>query len=108
MSGRITEAAVIVANHDVMACELSDGAALLNLQTGTYYGLNLVGSEVWRHIAQRRRFADLRDYIVQRFVVDSDQCGRDLAALVEKLVAAQLVEIVNAEDLQISGAGPTR
>lgn len=105
VSGRIVEGALIVASRDVMSCDLSGGAALLDTRTGTYHGLNEVGAEVWRYIAQEKKFEDIRDHVLERFSVDSDRCGRDLVALVNKLAAAQLVEIVDAESLQISGAG---
>ncbi len=106
MGGRISETSLVVASQKVMSSSLGDGAALLNLETGTYYGLNAVGSEVWRQIAEQTRVADIRDRIVELYDIDSDRCSRDLLALIGALAEVHLVEVADASDPEVSGSRP--
>ena len=43
----LSDASVIAAEEQVISCELAGGAALLDLRSGTYFGLNEIGSEIW-------------------------------------------------------------
>ena len=72
-----------VTNH--ASCELGGEAVLLNLDTGVYYGLDAVGTHIWKLLQQPRSFAELRDLIVDEFDVAADRCEADLRPFVEAL-----------------------
>lgn len=74
---------VAVADH--ASCELGGEAVVLNLDTGVYYGLDPVGTCVWRLLRQPRSLAELRDLVTDEFDVTSDRCEADLLAFVASL-----------------------
>lgn len=95
------ETSSVVAVEGILSCGLADGAALLDVKTGTYYGLNEVGSAVWRHIEEPRHFTDIRDHLLARYDADPARCEEDLVKLLTELRRAGLVEVVDSESKQV-------
>ena len=82
----------IVACSDQISCEIDGEAAILNLKTGFYFGLDPIGAEIWRMLAVPRRFSEIVDAILSSYDVEPERCERDLAALLRDLKARGLVE----------------
>ena len=77
-----------------MLSRVLDGeAVLLDLKSGTYFGLNEVGSEVWELLGSGASVGEIRDQLLELFDVDRDTVIRDLEALVAQLEERGLVEI---------------
>lgn len=81
----------LVAVADHAACELGGEAVLLDLNSGVYYGLDPVGTRVWRLLQQPRSLAELRDLVVDEFDVAPERCEADLAAFLSSLNAHGLL-----------------
>jgi hypothetical protein len=79
-----------------ISCQLTGEAAILNLESGIYYGLDEVGARVWALVNEPKRVEQVRDAIVEEFDVEAERCERDLLALFTSLADAGLVEIENA------------
>lgn len=89
-------ALMAVANHAF--CELGGEAVILNLDTGVYYGLDGVGTRVWRLLQQPRSLGEMRDLIVEEFDVAPDRFEPDLLAFVASLSSHGLVRFCDATD----------
>ena len=72
---------------------LEDEAVLLNLKTGTYFGLDPVGTRVWQLIVEHGALADVLEAMLREYEVDPGVVERDLLALVGRLCAKGLVEV---------------
>ena len=90
----IDTAYVAVAN--LASCELGGEAVVLNLDTGIYYGLDSVGTQVWRLLQQPRSLTELRDVITDEFDVAPDQCEADLNAFLGSLSSHGLLRPYDA------------
>lgn len=75
---------------EVMFRQLQDEAVLLDLKSGTYFGLNDVGARTWQLILEHGRLSDVRDILLHEYAIDRDAVERDLLALAAQLVARQL------------------
>jgi hypothetical protein len=84
---------IVVAADDQISCKLEGQAAILNLSSGIYYGLNEVGSTVWELIASPRCVAEIRDALLQCYDVEAPQCDRDLKALLCDLASHGLIKV---------------
>jgi len=84
--------ATLVAVADHASCELEGEAVVLDLHTGTYYGLDPVGTRVWWLLQQPQTFAGVRDVIVDEFDVTPERCERDMAAFLGSLSAHGLLQ----------------
>lgn len=83
---------VVVAETAVFR-ELEGEAVLLNLDTGMYFGLNEVGTRMWRLMEQHGQLDAVRDAIVGEFDVNASTAERDLLALVAALREKGLVQV---------------
>lgn len=86
----------LIAVADHACCELGGEAVVLNLDTGTYYGLDPVGTRAWQLLQKPRSLAELRDHIVDEFDVAPERCEADLVSFVASLSAHGLVQPCDA------------
>jgi hypothetical protein len=87
----------IVAKRDLASVDLDDEAAILNLKTGIYFGLNEVGAWIWRLIQEPRAVAAIREAVLAEFEVEPEVCQADLQALLRDLEHNQLIEVGPAQ-----------
>jgi len=52
---------IVVVSKDQISCDLAGEAAILELKSGTYFGLDEIGATVWNVIVQPRRVVEARD-----------------------------------------------
>ncbi len=79
------------ASDDVVAREVGGEMVLLDLVSGTYFGLGAVGSRVWEQLSHgEASLAQLADLIEAEFDAPRDVIERDLAGLLGQLVDKQL------------------
>jgi len=76
-----------------VSCEVNGETVILHFDSGNYFGLNDVGTLVWKMIEQPRSVSDLRDAILNEYEVESDQCERELLNLLEELRQRGLIEV---------------
>ncbi|KOP22750.1 thymidylate synthase [Hapalosiphon sp. MRB220] len=95
VEGKISEHSIIVASVEQISSDLGGEAVILNLKSGMYHGLNEVGSRIWNLIQTPKTVKDIRAAILAEYEVEAEQCDRDLLALVEDLLAAELISIQN-------------
>jgi hypothetical protein len=78
-----------------IACDMGGEAVILDLKSGTYYGLDVVAARVWSLIEQPLPFSAICDTIMSEYEVDAETCGRDVSAFLDQMKAVGLVEISN-------------
>ena len=79
------------ASDDVVAREVGGEMVLLDLASGTYFGLGAVGSRVWEQLSQgEASLAQLADLVAAEFDAPRDVIEQDLAELLGQLVDKQL------------------
>lgn len=86
---------MVVVSQDQVSCDLSGESAILNLKAGVYYGLNEVGTKIWKLIQEPRRVGDLRDALLEEYEVEPDRCEADLMILLQDLLDNGLIEEKN-------------
>jgi len=82
-------------SQDQVSCDLNGEAAILNLKTGTYYGLDPVGATIWKLMEQPCTVESIREAMLQKYEVDEERCQADLLELLAKLSAEGLIEVMN-------------
>jgi len=84
---------VVIAATEQVSCELSGEAAILDLRSGVYYGLNQTGAFIWERIKEPTAVREIRDAMVAEYEVDVAHCERDLFRILTELVDRGLVEV---------------
>ena len=93
MKRTLSAGSCVVAARDQVSSDLGGEVAILDLQGGTYYGLDAVGARVWELIQEPRTIEAIRDTLVSEYEVESDRCESDVIALIQRLVEEGLAEV---------------
>jgi hypothetical protein len=76
--------------------ELDGESVFLNLNLGQYFGLDEVGTEMWKAVTSAPSVQSAYEALLREYDVEAEQLRQDLSDLLEKLVAHGLVETVPA------------
>jgi hypothetical protein len=82
-------------NSSVYAAPLNDGLALLNVETGIYFGLDPVGASIWELLNEGMSLSGIAERLVQEYDVEREVLETDIAALVATLQEHGLVHTLN-------------
>lgn len=77
---------------DVVIRDLGGEAVILDLATGTYFGLNDSGTRMWQLIEEHRTLSVVVERLAEEFDTPIERLEMDLHALVERLVAKGLLQ----------------
>lgn len=80
----------VTASDDAVFREMDGESVLLNLETGMYFGLDEVGTRVWRLAVDNSSLRAVRERLVEEYDADPATIERDLLALAEALVSKGL------------------
>ena len=95
MNSKISGSSVVVAAREQVSCDLAGEVAILDVKSGIYYGLNAVGARIWNLVQEPRTVDEIYVTILEEYDVEADGCRRDIVALLQELLAKELVEIRN-------------
>ena len=87
---------IVVRRNCVVEAEVDGEIVALDIDRGTYYSLNTVGSHIWKSIVEPSRVGDMCSRLVSQFDVDPATCERDVLALLEELRGENLIEVIAA------------
>ena len=81
----------IEVSDNVVAREVGGETMLLDLASGTYFGLDAVGGRFWQLLEEGKSPSTARDVMLEEYDVGADQLERDLENLLAELAANGLV-----------------
>ena len=93
MGHTICRRSIIVASKEQVSCDLAREMAILDVKSGTYYGLNAVGAWIWQLIQEPRTVYEVCDALLKEYEVEPERCERDLLALLQELADKGLIEV---------------
>ncbi len=93
----ITPFSIVVCSDENLSCDLQGEAVLLNLQSGTYFGLNPLGARIWELIQKPVKVSHVHHELLKEYDVDSSQCEADLLSFLRLLQTHGLIRIHGAE-----------
>jgi hypothetical protein len=85
----------LLINEAVVFTELDEEAVLLNVETGVYFGLDPVGTEIWRMLADGVSEDTLFERLLIEYDVEPVQLRSDLAAFLDLLKTNGLVRLAD-------------
>lgn len=91
----ISTDSIVIASSTQVSSELQDESVILDVQSGTYYGLNDVGASIWAMIQEPKAIAKVQSAIMAEYDVSAEQCEQDVLTLLEQLIEIGLVNIYN-------------
>jgi hypothetical protein len=74
-------------------CDLTDEVVILDLSSGIYFGLQGVGSAVWRQIQTPKTVQQVVDAILLEYEVSREECEAKVIGFLEELAAHGLIAV---------------
>jgi len=87
---------------DVVWQRLSDEVVILHVASGTYFGLDGVGSRVWCLIAEHGSREKIVEILMNEYDAPEDQIREDVDGLIQQLADKRLIRI-NGEQIPPTG-----
>jgi hypothetical protein len=84
--------ALFVQNPNVVACEVENGQALLDLVKSEYYNLNNTAALIWQWLENPTSIEVLSQNLMAKFDVTEEQCRSDICSIMCSFEAANLVK----------------
>ena len=91
----VSLSSVVVQEDEPIAAEVDGEVVMLSERAGAYFGLDGIGSEIWKLIAQPRRVSDLCQSLAQRYDADGKTLTHDVTSFLDELLARRLVCLVD-------------
>jgi hypothetical protein len=88
---RLTLDSTVRRSPDVVFRELDGEAVLVNLNRGTCFTLDRVGTRIWQLLGQPSSLSDILQELTSEFEVEEAAAANDLLDVVADLVARELV-----------------
>jgi hypothetical protein len=83
-------------SDDVIYQDLQDEMVLLNMGDQQYFGLDDVGSSMWKLLAEHGDVDTVAERLCAEYEVDAETVRKDLDVLVRNLIAAGLLKAADA------------
>lgn len=80
----------------VMARQVGEETVILDLASGTYFGLDPVGARIWQLLSEGRALAEVCEAMLAEYEVSRDEIERDLSDLLDALVDKGLIKYESA------------
>jgi len=98
MRGNLQQHLVVTANPKHVFTQAGENSVILDLEVGTYYGLNQTGTWIWESLQEGpRTVGQITEALCREYDVESDRVVHDLSSLLREMAAQGLVAINNEE-----------
>lgn len=82
-------------NEAVVLAELDDEAILLNVESGIYFGLDPLGTLIWKRLGDGALEDEIFEEMLDQYEVDGDKLRSDISVFLATLAANNLVRPVD-------------
>jgi hypothetical protein len=89
----VSRQSIVVVAKEQVSCDLGGEAAILNLKSGIYYGLNAVGARIWTLIQEPKIVHEVCDVLLEEYEVEPERCEHELLAVLQELARKGLIEV---------------
>lgn len=90
----LTSDSLVVLNGGLVDAEVDGEVVALSIEHGTCYGLNQVGSRIWKLIEKPIRVSELCAALLAEYKVEPDVCEREVLDLLEQLRAEGMISLL--------------
>lgn len=78
----------------VLVNQIGEEMVILDLASGTYFGLNPVGAQIWQLLSAGKTIAETCKAMVENYDVSPSEIERDVINLANELLSKNLVQIL--------------
>jgi hypothetical protein len=89
----VSDATLISRSPSVLAAEVDGEIVMMSIEQGRYFGLDDIGSDIWKRIEQPCSFAALVDGLVADYDAERGTIAADVTALLARMAEQDVVRL---------------
>lgn len=87
---------LVQASREQVFCDLDGEAVILHLKAGMYYGMDAVGTRIWKLIQESCLVQKIVDVMLEEYEVEPKRCQKDIFAVLERLKKEGLIVVLSS------------
>jgi hypothetical protein len=92
-AARIADSTIISRSPAVLTAEVDGEVVMMSIEQGQYFGLDDIGSDIWKRLDSPCAFADLIDRLVADYDADRENIAADVRALLATMAERDVVRL---------------
>ncbi len=84
---------MLVRNNNIEIAEMGEEVGMLDVETGNYYILNEIGTDIWALLETPTTFEQLVNQLLSIYSIDYDTCAQESLAFLEEMINNKLVRL---------------
>ena len=90
-NGYMNSICKLTISPNAMVKQVGDETVILHLGSGTYFGLDAVGTRIWQLMGDGKSLNEICEVVLDEYDVSREDLERDVTYLINELVAQDLV-----------------
>jgi hypothetical protein len=90
---RVMDSTVISRSQSMLTAEVDGEIVMMSIDRGCYFGLDDIGSDIWKRLDAPCAFADLVDRLVADYAADRATIAADVQALLVRMAEHDVVRL---------------
>src|ERR1700688_4965668 len=90
-ASRIADSTIISRSPSVLTAEVGGEIVMMSIEQGHYFGLDDIGSDIWKRLDSPCAFADLVDRLAADYDADRASIAADVRTLLEGMAERDVV-----------------
>jgi hypothetical protein len=92
-TSRIADSTIVSRSPSVVTAEIDGEVVMMSIEQGQYFGLDDIGSDIWKRLEPPCAFADLIERLAADYDADRAKIAADVLALLETMAARDVVRL---------------
>jgi Coenzyme PQQ synthesis protein D (PqqD) len=92
-TSRIADSTIVSRSPSVLTAEIDGEVVMMSIEQGQYFGMDDIGSDIWKRIEPPCAFADLIEPLAADYDADRAKIAADVRALLETMAARDAVRL---------------
>jgi Coenzyme PQQ synthesis protein D (PqqD) len=92
--GKIVDATIVSRSPSVLTAEVGREIIMMSIEKGNYFGLDHIGSDIWKRIEPPCSFATLIDGLAADYEADRATITTDVKNLLNRMAERDIVRLI--------------
>lgn len=90
---KITTEAIVSQIEEIVASDIDGETVMMSVENGKYYGLDDIGSRIWKLIEKPIKVSDLIDTLLKKYNVGRETCEKDVLKFLNQLIDDRILQV---------------
>ncbi|MDQ8205645.1 lasso peptide biosynthesis PqqD family chaperone [Pelagicoccus sp. SDUM812003] len=87
----LTPSSIVARNEEILSTCLGEETVMMDIESGNYFGLGLIGSRIWQLIETPNSIQQILDSLLAEYEVEKEQCLEDIIDFLDQLAQNRIV-----------------